>query len=65
MAEENPDPTIREILVRLAKVETDVSWIKDTYIYIKKSIDRLDTRLWWVLGSVVALGILAILVALK
>jgi hypothetical protein len=65
MAEDNPDPTIREILIRLTKVETDVTWIKDTYAYIKKTIDRLDNRLWWVLGSVVALGILAILIALK
>jgi len=59
--EHREDPPLGERVValeqRVTKVETDLSWIKS-------SLSKIETRMWWVLGSVVALGIISILVAL-
>ena len=51
---EKDNPDIRE---RIASLETNMNWV------IKK-LESIDTRVWWVLGSVVALGTIAILIAL-
>jgi len=48
------DPTLAE---RVATLENDVGWVK-------KILEKIDRRTWWILGSVVALGIVAILIAL-
>jgi len=42
---------------RVAILETDVKWIKET-------VQKIEGRTWWILGSVVALGLIAILIAL-
>jgi len=47
----------RGILSRLSVVETDMKWVK-------KTLTKIDRRSWYVLGSVVALGVIAILIAL-
>lgn len=47
------DPDIRE---RIATLETHVEWMK-------KKLESIDNRSWWILGSVVALGVIAILIA--
>jgi len=48
------DPTLLE---RVAVLENDVKWVK-------KSLVKIEGRIWWILGSVVALGVIAILVAI-
>lgn len=54
----------------VAVVKTDISWMRGAVNglevridRLEARIDRLDNRLWWVLGSVIVLGIVAILVA--
>jgi len=49
---DNP-PTLRE---RIAKLEAHNEWIR-------QKLDLIDRRTWWILGSVVALGVIAILIA--
>jgi len=51
---EESDPTLAE---RVAVLETDMKWIK-------KTLTKIDNRTWWILGSVVVLGLIAILAAL-
>lgn len=36
-----------KVQTHLASLETDVKWIKE-------SVDRVDARVWWILGTVVA-----------
>ena len=50
------DGPLAELRERIARIETDIDWLKNT-------VKRLDSRLWWVLGSVVGLGIIVILIA--
>jgi hypothetical protein len=52
MAEEKDDPDLKE---RVAKLEADMSWIK-------KILDKVDKRTWWILGSVI-LGIIISVIA--
>jgi len=51
------DPAAADLRERIATLETHVDWIK-------KKVESIDNRTWWILGSVVALGIMAILIAL-
>lgn len=50
------DPTMVELRERLARVETHLEWVK-------KKLESVDQRSWWILGSVVVLGVVAILIA--
>jgi len=50
---DDPPKTLAE---RVATLENDMGWVK-------KILEKIDRRTWWILGSVVALGIIAILVA--
>ena len=54
MPDEKENPTIGE---RVTALETDMTWIK-------KAFEKIDRRTWWILGSVVGLGLIAILIAL-
>jgi len=54
MSKKKEDPKLAE---RVAILETDMVWIKSI-------LKKIDNRTWWILGSVVALGIVAILIAL-
>jgi len=51
--DENPLADLRE---RISALETHVEWMK-------KKLDSIDNRTWWILGSVVALGVVAILIS--
>lgn len=48
---------------RVTALETDITWIKSALKTMDTNINKIDKRLWWVLGSVVVLGIIAIAVA--
>jgi len=50
---EPEDPELRE---RIATLETDMKWVV-------KKLEAIDARVWWILGSVVVLGVIAILIA--
>jgi len=50
------DPLMIELRERLARVETHVEWMR-------KKLESIDNRSWWILGSVVVLGVIAILIA--
>ena len=54
MPDEKRNPTLSE---RVTALETDMTWIK-------KAFETIDRRTWWILGSVVALGLVAVLIAL-
>lgn len=54
MVKRSKNPTTAE---RLAVLERDMDWVK-------KNLQRIDNRLWWILGSVVVLGIIGILTSL-
>jgi len=51
--EDGPPSDLRE---RIATLEVHVEWIR-------QKLDLIDKRTWWILGSVVALGLIAILIA--
>ena len=48
---------INSLKIDVVAIKTDVSWLKNT-------VKCVDQRLWYILGSVVALGIIGILVSL-
>lgn len=50
----DPPKTLAE---RVAALESDMGWVKTI-------LEKIDRRMWWVLGSVVVLGIVAIIIAL-
>ncbi len=53
-----------EVKIDIGIVKNDVGWIKKTFGDFKNSLDKMDSRNWWILGSV-AVGIAAqILIAL-
>lgn len=52
--DENPSKTTKE---RLATLETDMGWVKE-------ALGKIDRRTWWILGSVVALGLVAIAISI-
>jgi len=58
----NDDDSLSDLKVKVARLETDMGWIKKTMEGIKRTIEKVEKRTWWVLGSVVVLGIIAILV---
>lgn len=41
-----------------------VTILETNYKWIKKTLEKIDRRSWWTLGSIVALGLIAIVVAL-
>ena len=47
---------INSLKIDVATIKTDVGWLKDV-------VKRVDQRLWWILGSAVTLGVIAILAA--
>jgi len=53
----NDNPILTDLKERVAKLETNMEWVRET-------LKRIDSRSWWILGSVVTLGLLAILIAL-
>jgi len=55
MSNENDPP--KTLAERVATLESDVGWIKTI-------VKKIDDRMWWVLGSVVGLGLLAVLLAI-
>ena len=48
------DPELRE---RIATLETNMRWVM-------QKLETIDNRIWWILRSIVALGLIAILIAL-
>ena len=52
--EDNPLTDLRERIVRL---ETDFKWMRE-------SLRRIESRTWYILGSVVAFGVISILLSL-
>jgi hypothetical protein len=42
---------------RLARLETDMQWVKD-------SLKRVENRTWYVIASVIAFGIVSIILSL-
>ena len=52
--EENP---VKTMIERVASLETDMGWVK-------KTLEKIDRRTWWILGSVVALGLIAIIISI-
>ena len=50
----NPTSHLAE---RVTALETDMKWVK-------KKLETIDRRTWWILGSVVAFGIISIIIAL-
>lgn len=56
----SPDDT--EIAERLARLETDIKWIKHELEYIKKANDRYK---WWILTGFVFVVALQIIIRLS
>jgi len=54
--EREGDDPLADLRERIAKVETHIEWMKG-------KLESIDNRTWWILGSVVAFGIIAILIA--
>ena len=54
-SEEETHP--KSLAERVTALETEIPWIK-------KILEKIDRRTWWILGSVVVLGLIAILIAL-
>lgn len=52
--DDNPVKTMPE---RVATLETDMGWVK-------KTLEKMDRRMWWILGSVVALGLVAVAISI-
>jgi len=50
---DNPD----KLAERVAALEVHMDWVR-------KKLDIIDKRLWWVLGTVVVLGLLSIIISL-
>lgn len=42
---------------RVATLEADMGWVK-------KILEKIDRRTWWILGSVVALGLIAVIISI-
>ena len=66
----NNDPYITEklcaayrntITVEIKSIKKDISDLEGS---INESVEKIDKRMWWVLGSVVVFGIISIIVAL-
>jgi hypothetical protein len=55
MTRKDPDPD--KLAERVAILETDMKWIKH-------KLETIDRRTWYTLGSVIAFGILSIIIAL-
>jgi len=47
----------KSLAERVATLENDMGWVK-------KILEKIDRRTWWILGSVVALGLIAVVIAL-
>ena len=47
---------INSLKIDVATIKTDVGWLKDT-------VKRVDQRLWYVLATVIGMGLLGILAA--
>ena len=47
---------INSLKIDVAMIKTDVGWLKDV-------VKRVDQRLWYVLASVIGMGLLGILAA--
>jgi len=45
------------VIARLRQLESDIRWLN-------KIVQKIDSRLWWILGSIVVMGIISILVTL-
>jgi len=58
------DDPIVKLTEKVAVLETNIDWIVKSLQRLDRRIDRLDRRIWWVLGSVVVLGVLSILISL-
>lgn len=54
---DNPEEAIILLRERVTALETHWLWIKE-------ALKRIEARSWWILGSVVALGLIACLIAL-
>jgi hypothetical protein len=55
MTRKDPDPD--KLAERVTILETDMKWIKH-------KLETIDRRTWYTLGSVIAFGILSIIIAL-
>ena len=51
------DPVIVDLRERVTRLETDFKWMK-------RCLERIERRTWQILGSVVAFGVISILIAL-
>lgn len=51
------NPSSKTTKERLAALETDMGWVKTT-------LEKVDRRTWWILGSVVTLGLIAVAISL-
>ena len=57
---EDEDPFNVEVRERLAKVETRLEALNGMLEDVKKRVETLDSRLWWLLGSVIISILLAL-----
>ncbi|KPV62831.1 MAG: hypothetical protein AOA65_1611 [Candidatus Bathyarchaeota archaeon BA1] len=57
MCEERGNEESLTIDERVAVLETDMKWVKRT-------LEKIDDRTWWILGSVIALGVITIIIQL-
>jgi hypothetical protein len=66
--EEWSDPaTELTTIAKISSMETDIAWLKKYLSEMSTGFDnrlkRIESRQWWVLGSVVVLGLVAIFLA--
>lgn len=44
----------------VAVMKSDIKWVRETMDEIDVRIDTTNTRLWWILGTVIVLNVVAI-----
>jgi len=57
MNEDKSEINVISIERRITKLETEITWLKET-------IKKIETRIWYVLGSIIIFGLVSILIAL-
>ena len=48
----------------MGAIKTDVAWIKEALNKFEARLDKLDVRIWWILGSVILAALAQIIISL-
>jgi len=57
---ENTNEELSSVKSDVAVMKSDIKWVRETIDEIDERIDTTNTRLWWILGTVIVLNVVAI-----